>query len=605
MMLPHRRSRGAWRFRTRRARADVEIVGISMKMAGSCISSVLLKMTKRKRDYRVFLIFAGVLLASACGGGSSSTGSSGGQGGGQGSVSFSTNAISFKAAGPFAQAPATQTITGTVTGVSSGTLYVRVVANNPSSFFSVTSVTITGNSGQLGVIPTAPSTLNAGNFSGSVTINVCLNDPTCKTGQLTGSPQVISVAYNIASGVDGDTVTPRVVPANAAGTAILRGAGFTGATSVSFGSSAATSVSAVSDSEIDVSYPALPAGTYPITIDSGGINYTASLLAVALPGFTQTLLAYPSGVGAQGPLGIEYDAQRSALFIVLRGSSSTNQIVLRYAFDENTNTWGSPTQISMANLEQVHLSPDGSHLLALVLPDAADTSMVELDPVTMGQTGVTTFSSPVNNSPCGFALANDGNAILGLPIGILPSGPLPGVTGGFVFGTFSRVATPTSDGGTCYPVASGNGAIVQLGGPYITPEFVASQEMIANSGAETSMGSTADLAGDLILNGPNVESETGQLLGGLNTGVGNSFYLINWAGTRAYGYTPNVSSCTPTLSTFDLTATTSGGEYPVLGAPVSLPKVCDNGPGDLLAITPDGTTAFIAGSAGVFVQPLP
>jgi hypothetical protein len=259
----------------------------------------------------------------------------------------------------------------------------------------------------------------------------------------------------------------------------------------------------------------------------------------------------------------------------------------------------------MNNLQQVHLSPDGTHLLALVLPDPSDTSMVELDPVTLTQTGVSTFSSQVNNSPCGFALANDGNAILGLPDGIGPTGPLPGVAGGFVFGTFSHVATPTSDGGDCYPVASGNGSIVQLGGPYRAPEFVASQEMILDSGAATGMGSTADLAGDLILNGPHLDSETGQLLGDVNTGVGDSFYILNWAGTRAYGYTPNVSSCTPTLSTFDLTASPSGGQYPVLGTPISLPQSCDNGPGDLLAITPDGTTVFIAGSDGVIVQPVP
>lgn len=146
---------------------------------------------------------------------------------------------------------------------------------------------------------------------------------------------------------------------------------------------------------------------------------------------------------------------------------------------------------------------------------------------------------------------------------------------------------------------------MQLGGPYITPEFIASQEMIVDSGAETGLGSTADLAGDMILNGPNVESQSGQLLGGLNTGVGDSFYLVNWAGTRAYGYSPNATSCAPTLSTFDLTVTPSGGQYPVLGTPILLPQGCDNGQGDLLAITPDGATVFIAGSNGIIVQPLP
>lgn len=396
---------------------EIEIMSSSIKAAASGFLAAFGTMASRKFIHGIVLVCAAVFLASSCGGGSSSTGSSGGQG----SVAFSANSISFKVAGPFAQAPATQTITGTVTGVTFGTLYVTVVANNTNGFFTVTNVTIAGNSGQIGVIPAMPSTLNAGNFSGSVTVNVCLNDPTCKTGQLSGSPKTISVSYDVGSGVDGDTVTPRVVPANAAGTVILRGAGFTGATSVSFGSSAASSISVVSDSEIDVSYPAQAAGTYPITINSGGINYAASLVAVAPPAFSQTLIPYPSDVAGQNPLGIEYDAQRSALFIVLRGGSSTNQILLRYAFDGSA--WGVPIQLSMNNLQQVHLSPDGTHLLALVLPDASDTSMIELDPVTLGQTGVTTFSNQVNNSPCGFALASDGNAILGLPVGISPLGP--------------------------------------------------------------------------------------------------------------------------------------------------------------------------------------
>lgn len=117
--------------------------------------------------------------------------------------------------------------------------------------------------------------------------------------QLAGSPVTIPVSYSIGSGVDGDTVTPRVVAAGAAGTVILRGSGFTGATDVSFGSEAATSITVVSDSEIDASYPVLPAGTYPVTINSGSISDTASLVAASSPAFTATSITYPAGVGGQ------------------------------------------------------------------------------------------------------------------------------------------------------------------------------------------------------------------------------------------------------------------------------------------------------------------
>ena len=320
------------------------------------------RVSRRRGSFRTSAMLSILLVVmitgilGGCGSGNSSTH-------GSGSVSFSTNTISFKAAAPFAQAPSSQTITGTVTGVTTGTLYVTVQVNNPNNLFTVTSPTITGNSGQVSVVPAIPSSLSAESFSGSITITACLNDASCQTGQLSGSPQTIPVSYVIASGVDGNTVTPRVVPANTAGMVILRGAGFTGATSVNFGSATASSLTVVSDSEIHASYPALAADSYPVTINSGNISFSASMLAVSPPAFTATAIPYPSGDALIYPdsAEIEYDAQRTALFILLPGGNSTNPTLLRYGFDGSA--WGSPTQVSMAGLQRVHLSPDGTHLL--------------------------------------------------------------------------------------------------------------------------------------------------------------------------------------------------------------------------------------------------
>jgi len=540
-------------------------------------------MASRERAYGTFIILACALLASSCGGGSSSTGSTGGQGAGQGSVSFSANSISFKVAGPFAQPPATQTITGTVSGVTSGTLYVAIQVNNPNSFFTLTNVTTAGNSAQVGVIPETPSFLTVGSFSGSITVNVCLNDPTCKTGQLSGSPKTISVSYDIASGVDGNTVTPRVVPANTSGTVVLRGAGFTGATNVSFGSSAAASMAVMSDTEIDASYPPLAAGTYPITINSGGVSYNATLVVFAPPAFSATLISPPSsGI----PTGIEYDAQRTALFVSV-AQASPNFELQRYAFDGNTNTWGAPTQVSLQNLVQFHLSADGTHLLALVQSTTSQASMVELDPVSLQQTNSTAIDAP---HACGFALANDGNGIVGNCV--------PGQTSGFVFGTFSRAVTPMpfQTNGILPTVASGDGSIVALDGT----NFIASTEMISQPGT---VGYSADLVGDKFIDANGVLSETGQILGSVNTPFPGTD-IINWAGTRVYGYNPSNTSCVPTLSTFDLTVSPTGGQYPQIGALITLAQHCDSG-GDQVAITPDGSTVFILSTGGIFVQPVP
>lgn len=532
--------------------------------------------------FLIVLVLTISVILAGCGGGGFSTRP--GQGPNQpppsrGSVSFSTNAVSFTAPAPFAQAPATQTITGTVTGVTSGTVYVTIQVTNPNNLFTVSNPTITGNSGQVSVMPAVPSSLGAGSFSGSIIVHVCVNDQTCKTGQVTGSPQTIPVKYDIASGVDGDTVTPRVVPANAAGRVILRGAGLSAATSVSFGSSSASAISVVSDSEIDVSYPALAAGTYPITINSGGISYSASLVAFAPPAFSATSIT-----NASSAIEAQYDAQQGALLLLVPGAGPNNELQ-RYTFDGNTGTWGSPTQVALQNLTQFSLSPDGSHVLVLV-QDLQSASMLELDPVTLQQTAITTFSNVTDT--CGFALANDGNAIVGRS-----SSP------GLIFGTFSRVSTPMSTQDICPSVASGDGAIVALNGA----DYLASQETVTEPGTT---GSSADLEGDEFISGNRVQDQSGQILGYLST----SFNVVNLAGTRAYGYNPDPISCAPTLFTFDLTATPSGSpnpQYPVLGSPITLPNSCLNGTnfGYLLSITPDGATVFIARPDGMVVQPVP
>jgi len=548
-----------------------------------------MKTASRTLGFSLILSTAGALLG-ACGGGGGDASSSPPPPP-LGTLSVSMSKVTFNAAGPYARAPARQTITGTVSGLTtSGTLYIKVVANNTGGSFTVSSVTIAGDSGQADVIPAEPSSLAAGSHQGAITVTACLNDSTCSTGQLSGSPQTISVDYEIASGVDGDTVTPRVVAANTAGELVLRGSGFTGATAVSFGSTAAISITVVSDSEIDVEYPALPAGTYPVTIDSGSISDTASLVAVAPPAFTTTTLPYPSGLGVSYPqtAQIEYDAQRTALFVLLPGESSTRPTLLRYAFDGTA--WGAPTQISMAGLVRVHLSSDGTHLLALLASDSTHTSMAELDPVTLTQTGITTVSNPFTvGSACGFALANDGNAIVGNSDSY-----------GFVFGTFSRAFTPlANDDGGCDPAASGNGAVVGM----TLSTFLASSETVVGGGPQTDGGTTVDFAGDRFTFSGQIYNQDGQFLGYTNGLYGE---IINSDGTRVYGVTPDPATYVPTLVTFDLTAP-SGNVFPQVGTPITLPGCVEGSCPEAfytLASTPNGATIFITAPTYVIVQPI-
>ncbi len=551
-----------------------------------------MKTQRRNRNCGYLLGWAVVLLTSSCGGGGG-----GGNTAPPMSLTLSTSEVYFKAAGPYAVTPANQTVTGTVTGVTTGTVYFKIVANNviansPNGLFAVANLIIGGFEGQADVVPAIPSSIGAGSFKGSITVTACLNDPSCQTGQIAVSPQTIAVSYDIASGVDGNTVTPRAIPANSPGAVILRGAGFTGATSVNFGSFAATSMSVASDSEIDASYPALPAGTYAVSV-SGNAGYSASLEAITPPPFTVTAVPYPLSVtpNYQELPKLEYDAPRTALFILIPGGVSTDSTLMRYAF--NGSDWGSPTLVTMTGLIQVHLSPDGTHLLALVAPDGGHTNMLELDPVTLAQSKMTTVANHFSSfdPPCGFALANDGNAIVGNAEDF-----------GFAFGTFSRVFTPFSSGGGCDQVASGNGAFVAQN----TAMFLASSETISNTSAQTGSGTTADFAGNKFVTAGVVDNQTGQVLGTVNGIFGQ---VINAAGTRLYGVAPDPVSFQPTLVTVDLTATPTGSTplFPQIGTPITLPGCPVGGcPEEFyaLATTPDGATIFVATPTYFVVQPI-
>lgn len=60
----------------------------------------------------------------------------------------------------------------------------------------------------------------------------------------------------------------------------IRGSGFTGATAVAFGHTAATAFAVVSDSTITATTPALPAGTYAVAVTTAAGSSTGSRLVV-------------------------------------------------------------------------------------------------------------------------------------------------------------------------------------------------------------------------------------------------------------------------------------------------------------------------------------
>jgi len=301
----------------------------------------------------------------------------------------------------------------TINGSVNGLLYI-VTSISEGSRISY-SLTYSSKSGQTPTIdafanPMAAHTQLAGTYSSEITFTACVDDPTCKTGQLPGSPQTVKVTYILKSDVQGDVVAPRVVTAGEGGTFTLRGRGFSQATTVRLGDTPATSMKLselAPGEEISGTYPALPPGTYPVSINSGGIAFTGSLVAVARPNYAASKLTYPAEPQEIG--GMVYDAQRQAIFVAARyANSQTNRL---YKFQFTAGAWQAPVAVTEPNLRDIALSPDGARLLL-----ATDTSITELDVTTLARTGTYSPSDELINAGTAYiqslAVAADGFAVV-------------------------------------------------------------------------------------------------------------------------------------------------------------------------------------------------
>lgn len=143
------------------------------------------------------VVLACAVLASCGGGGGGGGDSSSGGSRPTGTLSVSATTLTFVAGGVNSPAPAPQTISGTVTGVTSGNLYVIVTGDGPA-VSSISSVSVIGNTGSAIVTVPQPSVIGPGTHTATITIRACLDDQACNSGNLTGSPKVIDVVYHVA-----------------------------------------------------------------------------------------------------------------------------------------------------------------------------------------------------------------------------------------------------------------------------------------------------------------------------------------------------------------------------------------------------------------------
>ena len=653
-----------------------------------------------RRALRTLAFTVPMALISACGGG--------GGDGSDGTFSLSTHRLSFSASDPSSEtAPNPEIVQATVTGVTSGNLYIRVeVAGD-----AVTGgdIAITGaTTGQATIYPLSPALLGPGDHTATVTIYICTSSIECTSGNLSGSPQRVEVDYKIigiasaekaleytigntvapadltkdiavagypkadwtmTSDVDwllpsrtagatdttatltaavdqtvADTLTngiyhgtitmtpatgePVTIPvtltlnrtevrlaspgtevAGFANEVTLRGDNFdlVTITGVRFGSVAATSYRLVSPSEIRATHPALPAGTYPVTVENAGnVARNLSVMSVVNPPNMATVaFATPPVTAGWYPRGVVYDAPRRAMLVgLLLNDGSGESHILRYTY--NGTSWQGPTEaIIDGGLTTLSLTMDGKELLV----GLGEALVRHLDPVTLAVLKTSNSGGAYFEELSAMPLTNDGYILGGMAS---PSASGYQSVTKYSIREAAFVDLPEginmlNDDGAA--IASADGSTVLLGN---TDAYGNGFERYdASTGTFTHLtlqapayGMATDRTGSrYVIGNSGIYDRNLTLLGQLPDGLytvvmsrdGSRVYALDWDRQLWSFALGNVGG------TFTVTQ---------LGSPATL--VQDPSPSDgpahypvILTLSPDGGTLFISGTKYTIVMPAP
>ncbi|MFC4314264.1 IPT/TIG domain-containing protein [Steroidobacter flavus] len=136
------------------------------------------------------------LLLAGCGGGGGDGGGSESGGNNRGTFTVSPSTLTFTAASVEGSTIPSQTITGTVSGVSAETLYINVRVTG-NAVAAISNIRITGpTSGTATVQPITQHVVGPGTFTSTLTVVACTSGPECTSGVI-GSPQTVNVTYNV------------------------------------------------------------------------------------------------------------------------------------------------------------------------------------------------------------------------------------------------------------------------------------------------------------------------------------------------------------------------------------------------------------------------
>jgi hypothetical protein len=570
-----------------------------------------------------------IFSLSACGGGSGGDAGSASSTSSSLEFSLASNSISFVADKRFV-GPNPYGVIATVNPKTAGTLYVLISVTGDAvshvSNFTITSPT----SGSASVYAANPSLLSVGVHSSTITIRACVNSSTCASGELSGSPQTVTVNYTIQQPqVEIDTVLPRIAISNQSSDVIIRGAGFSGVTSVRFGSTQATSFSIVSSTEIRAKYPALSSGTYAVSLDAGNVQFSGSLSVVDAITYAATKLTYPAPTPVVGAaMQPRYDAERRAIYVALKGAQATDNRLVKYS--ASGASWTTSIVKTIPNLRDVILGPTDAFLLGYT-----SDSLLTIDPNTLDVTA--TYKVPAGfvlaeNFINGLGLTNDGYAIVTFGYHGSGYGPI------YFFSLRTRLFTLVwpdryfaslvlfVDSAHNYPPAtSADGATAFIDyyaytpstGTFLTKAF--SHDLQDNNvlppiqmdvkGTRLALSGVIDHYLYASPKYTDIYDAAYNLLGRINESpygpLHDRMSVVSPDGSRIYILQYNVTtSSIEAVVTYDLLNQPSTGSFSTIGSPLIPPSMKVTSYNTSATISPDGKTLFVSADDGLFVQPL-
>lgn len=526
-----------------------------------------------------------ILALSAC--------SSGGDDGESRSTqtTVSTNTISFSADAPDAATPASQTITASF----GDTVAHLAVIHSGVGIANITSA-VNGRSAEITIEPDTPTSLGSGIFQSTVAVTGYFCADAACTSLAAGNTERISVNYQVSPVIR--TVAPYVAVANTAGTVIVRGVGFASFApqGVRFGDIAGLEFGVISDQEIRVNHPALPAGRYEVQLDipahQGTLRSEATLVVLEPVAYAAQVLAYPTPAPTVREL--LYDAERSALVLA---TDSNGGSLVRYVY--GPSGWEAPATAALADVQDIALSTRGEHVLAITR-----NSLVRFDPVslTAGEP-IAAPSLAEGNFLRAIGVINDDRALVTTGRDESAATPLYVYTGRQ--STLVQVNTALNN---ATPAPTGQGSsVIFMQGTSDTTGNLAVVLFNATSGqfdatpvalTQNAIAPAVDRVGArAVLNGTNVYGSNFDLLGTLPETT--AAVALKADGTRAYAYDSDAGG----ILVYDVSVDREGEAYTALGAAV--PLAGDPGASPRMTISPDDNTLFIAGSTQLIVQPTP